>query len=133
MGTKRLDPHGDVVASSPHSVLISTCSSSGDEAPTGEATMDMIGIDLHKRESQRCTLSPDGNATEQRIVTSRERFTAMFGNRAPVWILLEATRESACVAQCLEALGHERSDGSDACVSIGRTIPGQIDGGVCSV
>jgi transposase len=69
--------------------------------------MDMIGIDLHKRESQLCTLTPDGSITEQRIVTSRERFTAVCGNRAPARILLEASTESEWVAQCLEALGHE--------------------------
>jgi transposase len=67
----------------------------------------MIGIDLHKRESQLCTLAPDGSVTERRIVTSRERFTAVFGNRAPARILLEASTESEWVAQCLEALGHE--------------------------
>jgi transposase len=70
--------------------------------------MDMIGIDLHKRESQLCILAPDGSVvTEQRIVTSRERFTAVFGTRAPARILLEASTESEWVAQCLEALGHE--------------------------
>jgi transposase len=69
--------------------------------------MDMIGIDLHKRESQLCTLAPDGSVTEQRIGTSRERFTAVFGNRAPARILLEASTESEWVAQWLEALGHE--------------------------
>jgi transposase len=67
----------------------------------------MIGIDLHKRESQLCTLAPDGGTTEQRIVTSRERFAAVFGNREPARILLEASTESEWVAQCLEALGHE--------------------------
>ncbi|HEX8943324.1 MAG TPA: IS110 family transposase [Gemmatimonadaceae bacterium] len=69
--------------------------------------MDIIGIDLHKRESQLCTLRTDGSVTEQRIVTSRERFTAVFGNRAPARILIEASTESGWVAQCLEALGHE--------------------------
>ena len=69
--------------------------------------MDIIGIDLHKRESQLCTLAPDGSVTEQRIVTSRERFTAVFGHRVPARILLEASTESEWVAQCLEALGHE--------------------------
>jgi transposase len=67
----------------------------------------MIGVDLHKRESQLCTLAPDGSVTEQRIVTSRERFTAVFGDRAPARILLEASTESEWVAQCLEALGHD--------------------------
>jgi transposase len=69
--------------------------------------MDIIGIDLHKRESQLCTLGIDGEVAEQRIVTSRERFTAVFGTRAPARILLEASTESEWVAQCLEALGHE--------------------------
>jgi transposase len=69
--------------------------------------MDIIGIDLHKRESQLCTLGIDGSVTEQRIATSRERFTAVFGHRAPSRILLEASTESEWVAQCLEALGHE--------------------------
>lgn len=69
--------------------------------------MDMIGIDLHKRESQLCILAADGTVTEQRIVTSRERFTTVFGNRASARILLEASTESEWVAQCLEALGHE--------------------------
>lgn len=69
--------------------------------------MDIIGIDLHKRESQLCTLGTDGSVTEQRIVTSRERFTAVFEHRAPARILIEASTESEWVAQCLEALGHE--------------------------
>jgi transposase len=68
--------------------------------------MDIIGFDLHKRESQLCTLRPDGSVAEQRIATSRERLTAVFGNRPPARILLEAITESEWVAQCLEALGH---------------------------
>jgi transposase len=52
-------------------------------------------------------LGPEGSVAEQRIVTSRERFTAVFGNRAPGRILLEASTESEWVAQCLEGLGHE--------------------------
>jgi len=43
--------------------------------------MDTIGLDLHKRESQLCIGHEDGTITEQRIVTSRERFTAVLGNR----------------------------------------------------
>ena len=43
--------------------------------------MDIIGIDLHKRESQLCILDPAGAATETRIATTRERFTAVFGAR----------------------------------------------------
>ena len=41
--------------------------------------MDTIGLDLHKRESQLCVLAPDGTASEPRILTSRERFTAVLG------------------------------------------------------
>jgi transposase len=43
---------------------------------------------------------------EQRIVTSRERFTAVLGQRAPARILLEASTESEWVARHLESLGH---------------------------
>lgn len=68
--------------------------------------MDTIGIDLHKRESQLCILAPDGTTTERRITTSRERFTAVLGDRPPARILLEASTESEWVAQHLESLGH---------------------------
>src|SRR5688500_18826594 len=102
---KRLDLHGNVVARfAPH---ISTCSSSRDEAQPGRPAMDMIGIDLHKRESQLCILAADGTVTERRVVTSRERFTAVLGTRAPARVLLEASTESEWVALCLEAFGHE--------------------------
>jgi transposase len=69
--------------------------------------MDIIGLDLHKRESQLCIGQPDGTLKEQRIVTSRERFTEVLGQRPPARILLEAATESEWVAQHLEALGHE--------------------------
>lgn len=68
--------------------------------------MDTIGLDLHKRESQLCTITADGELIERRIVTSRERFTAVLGSRAPARILLEASTESEWVARHLEALGH---------------------------
>jgi len=68
--------------------------------------MDMIGIDLHKRESQLCILDAEGRATERRIVTSRDRFTAVLGSRPPARILVEASTESEWVACHLEALGH---------------------------
>lgn len=68
--------------------------------------MDTIGLDLHKRESQLCIISDDGSISERRIVTSRERFTAVLGNRSPARILLEASTESEWVAQYLESLGH---------------------------
>ena len=69
--------------------------------------MDTIGLDLHKRESQLCILAEDGTVTERRIVTSRERFTAILGNRPGACILLEASTESEWVAQHLETLGHD--------------------------
>ncbi len=69
--------------------------------------MDTIGLDLHKRESQLCVLAEDGMIHERRIVTSRERFTAVLGNRTGSRILIEASTESEWVAQHLESLGHE--------------------------
>jgi transposase len=69
--------------------------------------MDMIGFDLHKRESQLCILTEDGEIVERRIATTRERFTEVLGNHPPARILLEASTESEWVARCLEALGHE--------------------------
>lgn len=69
--------------------------------------MDTIGLDLHKRESQLCILAEDGSVAERRIVTSRERFTAVLGNRPRARILLEASTESEWVAKHLESLGHE--------------------------
>jgi len=69
--------------------------------------MDTIGVDLHKRETQVCIGQADGTITEQRIVTSRERFTAVLGHRPPARILVEASTESEWVACHLESLGHE--------------------------
>lgn len=69
--------------------------------------MDIIGLDLHKRESQLCILTSDGELLERRILTSRERFTAVLGNRPPARVLLEAATESEWVARHLESLGHE--------------------------
>ncbi|MGH7615150.1 MAG: IS110 family transposase [Gemmatimonadales bacterium] len=68
--------------------------------------MDTIGLDLHKRESQLCVLTEAGEILERRMVTSRERFTAVLGGRAPARILLEASTESEWVARHLESLGH---------------------------
>jgi transposase len=68
--------------------------------------MDTIGLDLHKRECQLCTVTEGGELIEERIVTSRERFTAVFGARSPARILLEASTESEWVARHLEGLGH---------------------------
>lgn len=69
--------------------------------------MDSIGIDLHKRESQLCILTKDGELIERRIATSRERFTRALGGRPPARVLLEASTESEWVARHLEMLGHQ--------------------------
>ena len=66
---KRLDLYGDVVAESPHKLF--TCSPSCDgHTTTGRpAGMEMIGLDLHKRESQVCIRTETGEFIERRIVT----------------------------------------------------------------
>jgi transposase len=69
--------------------------------------MDTIGLDLHKRESQLCILTTDGELIERRIATTRERFSAVLGGRPRARILLEASTESEWVARHLESLGHE--------------------------
>mgnify|MGYP001608166478 FL=1 len=69
--------------------------------------MDHIGIDLHKRESQICIVTEEGELIERTIRTTRDRFTAVLAERARARILLEASTESEWVAQCVEALGHE--------------------------
>jgi transposase len=69
--------------------------------------MEIIGLDLHKRESQLSIKAADGTITDRRIVTRRERFTAVFGERPRARILLEASTESEWVARHLESLGHE--------------------------
>jgi transposase len=69
--------------------------------------MDTIGLDLHKRESQLCIIGSQGEITEKRIVTTRERFTAVLAGKLRCRILLEASTESEWVARHLESLGHE--------------------------
>jgi transposase len=69
--------------------------------------MDHVGIDLHKRESQICIETADGEVIEKRIRTERDRFIAVFGARPRSRILVEAMTESEWVARCLEELGHE--------------------------
>lgn len=69
--------------------------------------MDHIGIDLHKRESQICIETEQGEVIEQRIRTERERFVAVFSSRPRARILIEAMTESEWVARCLEEIGHE--------------------------
>ena len=68
--------------------------------------MDTIGLDLHKRESQLCILTDEGERIERRIATSRATFTELFGRRRAARVLLEASTESEWVARHLESLGH---------------------------
>jgi len=68
--------------------------------------MEIIGLDLHKRESQLCRRQPNGQVRHERIPTSRAQFTATLGGMAPARILLAASTESEWVATHLEALGH---------------------------
>ncbi len=69
--------------------------------------IDTIGLDLHKRERQRCILAADGAVTERRVATSRPQFSAVLGGRPAARVLLEASTESEWVARHLESLGHE--------------------------
>lgn len=69
--------------------------------------MEIIGLDLHKRESQLAIKAEDSTITDRRIVTSRARFTAVLGGRPRARILLEASTESEWVARHLESLGHD--------------------------
>ncbi len=68
--------------------------------------MDTIGIDLHKRESQRCIITTEGELIACRIGTSRDRRAATLGDRDQAQILVEASTESEWVARHLESLGH---------------------------
>lgn len=68
--------------------------------------MCTIGLDLHKRESQLCIVTADGELIERRIATTRTRFTEIVGPYAPGRVLVEASTESEWVARHLEALGH---------------------------
>ncbi len=54
--------------------------------------MDPIGIDVHKRESQICIITEDGEVIEQRIRTTRDRYQDTLGARPAGRILLEACR-----------------------------------------
>ena len=69
--------------------------------------MEIIGLDLHKRETQLSIKADDGSITDRRIATNSERFTAVLGERPRARILLEASTESEWVARHLESIGHE--------------------------
>jgi transposase len=69
--------------------------------------MDYGAIDLHKKESQIRIVTTVGQVVDQRIATTRDRLTFVFGGRPRMRILLEASTESEWVAQHLEVMGHE--------------------------
>ncbi len=69
--------------------------------------MDHIGMDVHKKESQICILTEEGELIERRMHTEPQRFAAVLGDRPRARILIEASTDSEWVARCLEALGHE--------------------------
>ena len=69
--------------------------------------MEYGAIDLHKRESQVRIVTADGEVFDRRILTTRDRLTAIFGDRARLRILIEASTESEWVARHLESLGHD--------------------------
>ena len=65
-------------------------------------------IDLHARYSEIRLVDETGRVIrEQRVVTSRERLLAVFGDQGRLRILLETGTESEWVAQALEGAGHE--------------------------
>ena len=67
--------------------------------------MEYGAIDLHKKESQIRIVTASGEMLDQRIATTRERLTTVFGCRGRMRILVEASTESEWVAQHLEQLG----------------------------
>jgi len=69
--------------------------------------MDHIGIDVHKKESQICILTEEGELIERRVRTEPQRFAAVLGDRPRARILIEASTDSEWVARCLEGLGQE--------------------------
>jgi transposase len=74
---------------------------------TEASSMDAIGIDVHKRESQICVLGSDGEVIEKRIATTRDRFRDFFGKLSKAKVLLESSTEAEWVARVLEELGHD--------------------------
>ena len=66
-----------------------------------------MGLDLHPHESHLSISAADGTITDRRSVTSRERVSAVVGERPPACILLEPSTEREWVARHLATLGHE--------------------------
>jgi transposase len=69
--------------------------------------MEYGAIDLHLKTSLIRIVAADGAVVLDRtIATTRDGFTQVFGDRAPLRVLLESGTESEWVAQTLEACGH---------------------------
>ena len=67
-----------------------------------------IGLDLGDPSSSYCELTAEGEfVCEGTVETSREGFAKRFGSRARARIVMEATRGTHWVRQCLASLGHE--------------------------
>jgi hypothetical protein len=68
--------------------------------------MEYGAIDLHTKHSEIRIVTADGTVVfERRISTRADQFASVFGGRARMRILLEASTESEWVATCLEELG----------------------------
>src|SRR5437899_9395549 len=79
-----------VVACAPHNTRAL-------EAQRRRPAVEYGAIDLHKRESQIRIVTADGEVIDRRILSTRERFAAMFCGRARMRILIEASTESEWV------------------------------------
>jgi transposase len=70
--------------------------------------MEYVAIDLHLRRSQFRIGLQDGTVVKDgKCETTRADLTRVFGDRAPMRVLLESSTESEWVAQHLESMGHE--------------------------
>ena len=70
--------------------------------------MEYGAIDLHLRHSEIRIVSETGAVLlERRIVTTPAALRTVFGERAPMRVLIESATESEWVAQTLEGWGHE--------------------------
>ena len=64
--------------------------------------MNFIGLDVHKKQTQICVLTPDGKPFEKRVQTEKETLVKELRGFAPARLVLEASTESEWVARQLE-------------------------------
>jgi transposase len=70
--------------------------------------MEYGAIDLHARQSLIRIVTTEGTVVLERTIPTRaEKFHEVFGDRAPLRVLVESSTESEWVAQCLERCGQE--------------------------